>query len=55
MDYNAFPNIGPLIGQLLATFYAEKLPVVLREILDTKDLINKGIIIKIEFEISTFA
>ena len=42
MDYNAFPNIGSLIGQLLATFYAEKLPVALRELPDTKDLVNKG-------------
>ena len=42
IDYNAYPNVGALIGQLLGTFYADKLPRVLRDFPATKDLISKG-------------
>merc|ERR1711970_374571 len=43
IDYNAYPNVGALIGQLLLAFYADKLPRALNDLPITKDLINKEI------------
>jgi len=43
IDYNAYPNVGALIGQLLLAFYADKLPQVLHDLPVTRDLINKEI------------
>ena len=52
IDYNAYPNVGALIGQLLVTFYAEKLPLVLHDLPATKDLINKGFCLSTNFLLS---
>ena len=42
IDYNAYPNVGRLIGQLLLTFYRDNLPLALRDLPETKSLLEQG-------------